>query len=449
MSLALLGAVPAIVAGADVVQLNDNNFEAEISKYEVVMVNFYADWCRFCQMLKPVWQDAADSLASNARVKLARVDCEAADTTRIKTSNHVSKYPTIKIFRRGHALKQEYRGQRSKEAFGQFATELIADPVLRVETDEAVDAQVNRFHKGIVGEFPSQQDPMYMVFHTVAVAMRDNCHFVAKITTGGSAESKVFFKSHGEVMPYKGAMNDQGAMQQFVKEQCNPLVREITFENGEELTEEGLPFLIMFYDPEHLESVRLYKHVIKMRFAKQAETINFITANGVQFAHPLKHLGKTRADLPVLALDTFRHMYLYKHFKSIAKVGRLEKFIADFYSGALHQNFHAPANAIDGPEEELGFDPYSEDYLNDDSPKTLADKLEEAKEAKQEMQKAEKIHNDIEKKDEKELERKRREAPHIDHEVDGDDPSRPVPIKSVLKKLKPSQNRYSFKKDEL
>eukprot|EP00911_Craspedida_sp_UC1_P001907 UC1_evm1s1465 len=118
MSLALLGAVPAIVAGADVVQLNDNNFEAEISKYEVVMVNFYADWCRFCQMLKPVWQDAADSLASNARVKLARVDCEAADTTRIKTSNHVSKYPTIKIFRRGHALKQEYRGQRSKEAFG-------------------------------------------------------------------------------------------------------------------------------------------------------------------------------------------------------------------------------------------------------------------------------------------------------------------------------------------
>jgi endoplasmic reticulum resident protein 44 len=31
------------------------------------------------------------------------------------------------------------------------------------------------------------------------------------------------------------------------------MVREITFENGEELTEEGLPFLILFYDPNNLE----------------------------------------------------------------------------------------------------------------------------------------------------------------------------------------------------
>ena len=33
---------------------------------------------------------------------------------------------------------------------------------------------------------------------------------------------------------------------------CSPLVREITFENGEALTEEGLPFLILFYDPNNL-----------------------------------------------------------------------------------------------------------------------------------------------------------------------------------------------------
>lgn len=29
-------------------------------------------------------------------------------------------------------------------------------------------------------------------------------------------------------------------------DKCIPLVREITFENAEELTEEGLPFLILF-----------------------------------------------------------------------------------------------------------------------------------------------------------------------------------------------------------
>ncbi len=29
-----------------------------------------------------------------------------------------------------------------------------------------------------------------------------------------------------------------------------------------------------------------------------------------------------------------------------------------------------------------------------------------------------------------------------------DDPSKPVPIKSVLKKLKPSENRYSFRAND-
>lgn len=40
-------------------------------------------------------------------------------------------------------------------------------------------------------------------------------------------------------------------------------MREITFENAEELTEEGLPFLILFHDPSDTESVRRYKEVIR------------------------------------------------------------------------------------------------------------------------------------------------------------------------------------------
>lgn len=39
-------------------------------------------------------------------------------------------------------------------------------------------------------------------------------------------------------------------------------MREITFENAEELTEEGLPFLILFHHPTDTESVKKYKEVI-------------------------------------------------------------------------------------------------------------------------------------------------------------------------------------------
>ena len=44
-----------------------------------------------------------------------------------------------------------------------------------------------------------------------------------------------------------------------------------------------------------------------------AAGVNFLTADGLKFSHPLYHLGKSTNDLPVLAIDSFRHMYLFPH----------------------------------------------------------------------------------------------------------------------------------------
>ena len=54
----------------------------------------------------------------------------------------------------------------------------------------------------------------------------------------------------------------------WATDKCTPLVREITFENAEELTEEGLPFLILFHAPEDNESIKKFtdhvqKHLIE------------------------------------------------------------------------------------------------------------------------------------------------------------------------------------------
>ena len=45
------------------------------------------------------------------------------------------------------------------------------------------------------------------------------------------------------------------------------------------------------------------------------ENINFLTADGATFAHPLQHLGKSKKDLPLIAIDSFRHMYLFPKFE--------------------------------------------------------------------------------------------------------------------------------------
>ena len=46
-----------------------------------------------------------------------------------------------------------------------------------------------------------------------------------------------------------------------------------------------------------------------------SDKINFLTADGIQFAHPLHHLGKSKEDLPLIAIDSFRHMYVFPDIK--------------------------------------------------------------------------------------------------------------------------------------
>ena len=46
---------------------------------KMMMVNFYADWCRFSRMLEPVFKDAAAKAAEefgDVDVKFARADCD-------------------------------------------------------------------------------------------------------------------------------------------------------------------------------------------------------------------------------------------------------------------------------------------------------------------------------------------------------------------------------------
>ena len=109
----------------------------------------------------------------------------------------------------------------------------------------------------------------------------------------------------------------------------------------QELTEEGLPFLILFHHPDDTESISEFEKEVKRQLVhlkrKQlencfvprleinvchvlsfADTINPVAADGLKFSHPLHHLGKSANDLPVIAIDSFKHMYLYPDYKQFS-----------------------------------------------------------------------------------------------------------------------------------
>jgi endoplasmic reticulum resident protein 44 len=59
-----------------------------------------------------------------------------------------------------------------------------------------------------------------------------------------------------------GSLTEQESLTTWSREKCIPLVREITFQNAEELTDEGLPFLILFHRADDHQSIALFEREV-------------------------------------------------------------------------------------------------------------------------------------------------------------------------------------------
>ncbi|KAL3268301.1 hypothetical protein HHI36_007419 [Cryptolaemus montrouzieri] len=338
------------------VDLNQQNLDMTLASNELVFINFYAEWCKFSNILMPIFDEAADKVKQEfpdaGKIVMGKVDCDKDNE--VASRFHISKYPTLKIIRNGQPAKREYRGQRSVEAFVEFIKKQLEDPIKEFHgLSELTSLESNK--RMIIGYFDRKDQPEYSIFRRVATNLKEDCQF--HVGFGDASKQMhppgqpiIVFRpdkdrSNDLDVTYNGSMNNFDEMHIWISEMCVPLVREITFENAEELTEEGLPFLILFHSPDDSESIKRYTEIVTTDLITEKQSINFLTADGKRFAHPLHHLGKSEHDLPLIAIDSFRHMYLFPNYKDIEIPGKLKQFIKDLYSGKLHREFHY------GPEE--------------------------------------------------------------------------------------------------
>lgn len=298
------------------------------------------------------------------KVAFVKVNCDVE--TSIASKYHITKYPTLKIIRNGQVTKKEYRGQRSADAFVEYAKKQLEDPIKEFVSLKDLETLDDK-KRIIIGYFDRRDQEEYQIFRRVATNLKEDCHFhvgfgetVAQMHPPG--HPIVVFRpdvavSHENDETYQGSMKDMEEMSKWCLQKCVPLVREITFENAEEFTEEGLPFLILFFRPGDAETIKDYKAVVENELLGEKcelitkliliiliiiklislANINFLVADGDRFAHPLHHLGKSQSDLPLIAIDSFRHMYLFPNFKDMYTPGKLKQFLQDLYSGKLHR----------------------------------------------------------------------------------------------------------------
>ncbi|XP_062899969.1 endoplasmic reticulum resident protein 44 [Mobula hypostoma] len=367
--LILLGMWLSTSIHSEIINLDSGNIDEILGSADVALVNFYADWCRFSQMLHPIFEEASslvkEEFPDPKHIVFARVDCDQHSD--IAQRYRISKYPTLKLFRNGMMMKREYRGQRSVSALADFVKQQKNDPVQEILNLNELET-LDRSKRNIIGFFEQKDSDNYRVFERVSNMLRDDCVFLAAFGSVAKPErysgDNIIYKPPGENIPdmvYLGSLTNFDLSFAWTQDKCVPLVREITFENGEELTEEGLPFLILFHLKEDTESLEKFQHETARQLISEKGTINFLHADCDKFRHPLLHIHKTPEDCPVIAIDSFRHMYVFPDFKDIDTPGALKQFVLDLHSGKLHREFHHgpdPTDVAPGqPSEEVASNP--------------------------------------------------------------------------------------------
>lgn len=79
---------------------NANEFEKEIQG-EVVLVDFFADWCGPCQMLAPVLEE----LDKEGSTKIIKINVD--DVHELARQFRVMSIPTVMLFKNGQFVKKQ------------------------------------------------------------------------------------------------------------------------------------------------------------------------------------------------------------------------------------------------------------------------------------------------------------------------------------------------------
>ncbi|WP_339106102.1 thioredoxin [Haloterrigena salinisoli] len=79
---------------------SDDHLEDVTAEYDVVLVDFYADWCGPCQMLEPV----LEGLADETDAVIAKVDVD--EHQQLASAYGVRGVPTLVLFADGEQVEQ-------------------------------------------------------------------------------------------------------------------------------------------------------------------------------------------------------------------------------------------------------------------------------------------------------------------------------------------------------
>jgi len=115
------------------IELTKDNFQETIDKNEIVLIDFWAEWCGPCKMFGPVFKDASEK-----HEDIAFCSCNTEEQQELAASFGIRSIPTLMIFRQKVLLMQQ-AGALPGEALGeviQKVRELDMEEIMKKTKEE-------------------------------------------------------------------------------------------------------------------------------------------------------------------------------------------------------------------------------------------------------------------------------------------------------------------------
>ena len=101
-------------------EISSVDLQQKINNGEKLIVEFWADWCGPCKMMKPIFERVANTNTSEVQMYTLNID----NNREVAISLGIRSIPTIKMFNSGQIVQTQV-GVLNENQINELVTELI------------------------------------------------------------------------------------------------------------------------------------------------------------------------------------------------------------------------------------------------------------------------------------------------------------------------------------